>query len=157
MTKRVNMFCSKLARFVFYTLKQYHAVKEEINWKRPLKSAAVCQPKASFKTAWRKYVEEKPRTATPYSSRSSFVSVCISNSSWVGLWQMTGNIPYQLFLNLPMVLKTTAGLKRASKRIQQSVGSEHELINYKDTKTKFRHLKKITCKGTLRQVFIKSL
>jgi hypothetical protein len=28
-------------------------------------------------------------------------------------------------------------------------------INYKDTKTKCRHLKKLTCKGTLRQVFIK--
>ncbi len=31
----------------------------------------------------------------------------------------------------------------------------HGLINYKDTKTKCRHLKKLTCKGTLRQVFIR--
>jgi hypothetical protein len=31
---------------------------------------------------------------------------------------------------------------------------EHSLINFKDTKAKFRHLKKLTCKGTLRQVFI---
>jgi hypothetical protein len=31
---------------------------------------------------------------------------------------------------------------------------DHGLINYKDTKTKFRHLEKLTCKGTLRQVFI---
>jgi hypothetical protein len=30
----------------------------------------------------------------------------------------------------------------------------HGLINYKDRKAKFRHLKKLTCKGTLRQVFI---
>jgi hypothetical protein len=31
----------------------------------------------------------------------------------------------------------------------------HGLINYVDTKAKCRHLKKLTCKGTLRQVFIK--
>ncbi len=33
----------------------------------------------------------------------------------------------------------------------------HGLINYKDTKTKCkcRHLKNLTCKGTLRQVFIR--
>ncbi len=30
----------------------------------------------------------------------------------------------------------------------------HWLINYVDTKAKCRHLKKLTCKGTLRQVFI---
>ncbi len=30
----------------------------------------------------------------------------------------------------------------------------HGLINYKDTEAKCRHLKKLTCKGTLRQVFI---
>ena len=32
---------------------------------------------------------------------------------------------------------------------------DHGLINYKDTKTKCRHLKKLTCKGTLWQVFIR--
>ncbi len=32
---------------------------------------------------------------------------------------------------------------------------EHGLINYKDTKTKCRRLKKLTCKGTSRQVFIR--
>ena len=31
----------------------------------------------------------------------------------------------------------------------------HELINYIDTKAKWRHLKKMTCKETLRQVFIR--
>jgi hypothetical protein len=31
----------------------------------------------------------------------------------------------------------------------------HGLINYTDTKAKCRHLKKITCKGILRQVFIR--
>jgi hypothetical protein len=31
----------------------------------------------------------------------------------------------------------------------------HGLINYKDTKTKCRHLKKLTCKGTLGQVIIR--
>jgi hypothetical protein len=31
----------------------------------------------------------------------------------------------------------------------------HGLINYKDTKTKWRHLKKLTYKGSLRQVFIR--
>ncbi len=31
----------------------------------------------------------------------------------------------------------------------------HRLINYTDTKAKCRHLKKLTCKGTLRQVFIR--
>ncbi len=30
----------------------------------------------------------------------------------------------------------------------------HGLINYMDLKAKCRHLKKLTCKGTLRQVFI---
>ncbi len=29
------------------------------------------------------------------------------------------------------------------------------VFNYKDTKAKCRHLKKLTCKGTLRQVFIR--
>jgi hypothetical protein len=32
--------------------------------------------------------------------------------------------------------------------------TEHGLINYIDTKAKCRHLKKLTCKGTLRHVFI---
>ncbi len=32
---------------------------------------------------------------------------------------------------------------------------EHGLINYRDTKAKCRHLKILTCKGTLRQVFIR--
>jgi hypothetical protein len=31
----------------------------------------------------------------------------------------------------------------------------HGLINYKDTKAKCRYLKKLTCKGTLQQVFIR--
>ncbi len=31
----------------------------------------------------------------------------------------------------------------------------HGLINIIDTKAKFRHLKKLTCEGTLRQVFIR--
>jgi hypothetical protein len=31
----------------------------------------------------------------------------------------------------------------------------HGLINYIDTKAKCRHLKKLACKGTLRQVFIR--
>ena len=30
----------------------------------------------------------------------------------------------------------------------------HGLIKYIDTKAKFRHLKKFTCKWTLRQVFV---
>jgi hypothetical protein len=33
--------------------------------------------------------------------------------------------------------------------------TNHGLINYKDTKAKFRYLTKFTCKGTLRQVFIR--
>jgi len=31
----------------------------------------------------------------------------------------------------------------------------HRLINYIDTKAKCRHLKKLTCKGTLRQLFMR--
>ncbi len=31
----------------------------------------------------------------------------------------------------------------------------HGLINYKDTKTKYRHQKKLTCTGTLRQALIR--
>ncbi len=34
------------------------------------------------------------------------------------------------------------------------VSRTHGIINYVDTKPKCRHLKKLTCKGTLRQVFI---
>ena len=32
---------------------------------------------------------------------------------------------------------------------------KHGLINYIDTKAKCRHLKKLTCKGALRQSFIR--
>jgi hypothetical protein len=35
------------------------------------------------------------------------------------------------------------------------LGLNQGLINYKETKAKCRHLKKFTCKGTLRQVFIR--
>ncbi len=38
---------------------------------------------------------------------------------------------------------------------QQHMGLLHRLINYIDTKAKCCHLKTITCKGTLRQGFIK--
>jgi hypothetical protein len=34
-------------------------------------------------------------------------------------------------------------------------GTTHGILNYIDTKTKCRHLKKLTCKGTLLQVFIR--
>ncbi len=37
----------------------------------------------------------------------------------------------------------------------KKVNDCHWLINYKDTKAKCRHLTKFTCKGTLRQVFIR--
>jgi hypothetical protein len=39
-------------------------------------------------------------------------------------------------------------LKRAEE------GQVHGLINFMNTKAKCRHLKKLTCTGTLRQVFI---
>jgi hypothetical protein len=35
------------------------------------------------------------------------------------------------------------------------LGREHGLSNYIDTKAKCGHLKKLPCKGTLRQVFIR--
>jgi hypothetical protein len=35
------------------------------------------------------------------------------------------------------------------------LGLNQGLINYIDNKAKCRHLKKLTCKGTLRQVFIR--
>jgi hypothetical protein len=38
---------------------------------------------------------------------------------------------------------------------QSENGQHHGLINCKDTKAKGRHLKKLTCKGTWRQVFIR--
>ena len=38
--------------------------------------------------------------------------------------------------------------------LRHSEGSQHGLVNYIDTKAKCRHLKKLTCKGTL-QVFIR--
>ncbi len=39
--------------------------------------------------------------------------------------------------------------------LSDSLTQDHWLINYIDTKAKFCHLKQITCKGTLRQVFIR--
>jgi hypothetical protein len=41
--------------------------------------------------------------------------------------------------------------------ISKAINKQHNhgLINYKDTKIKCRHLKKLACKGTLRQVFIR--
>jgi hypothetical protein len=36
----------------------------------------------------------------------------------------------------------------------QGLVKTHGLINFIETKAKCRHLKKFTCKGTLRQVFI---
>ncbi len=45
--------------------------------------------------------------------------------------------------------------KKRQQAIQVSViGSARELINHIDTKSKCRHVKKFTCKGTLRQMFI---
>jgi hypothetical protein len=38
--------------------------------------------------------------------------------------------------------------------ILSDVGTSHGLIKYIDTKAKCRHLTKLTCKRTLRQVFI---
>ncbi len=35
------------------------------------------------------------------------------------------------------------------------LGNAHGKITYKDTKAKCRHLKKLTCKETLREVFIR--
>jgi hypothetical protein len=37
----------------------------------------------------------------------------------------------------------------------QDLQKYHGLITYLDTKAKCRHIKKLTCKGTLPQVFIK--
>ncbi len=42
-------------------------------------------------------------------------------------------------------------LQRKKRKLKRS---DHGLLNYKDTKTKCRHLKKFTRKGTLQQVFI---
>jgi hypothetical protein len=39
--------------------------------------------------------------------------------------------------------------------MRQAKGMLHGLINYKDTKTKSRHLNKLTCKGTLRPLIIR--
>jgi hypothetical protein len=40
--------------------------------------------------------------------------------------------------------------------ITQEEGDRHGLVNYKDTIAKCRHLKKLTCTETLRQVFIRA-
>ncbi len=45
------------------------------------------------------------------------------------------------------------GSSLASKQVS-STSTRYGLINYTDTKAKCRHLKKLTCKETLRQVFI---
>ena len=44
--------------------------------------------------------------------------------------------------------------KNGISSLRTAYAYSHGLINYLDTKTKCRHLKKFTCKGTLRQVFI---
>jgi hypothetical protein len=44
--------------------------------------------------------------------------------------------------------------KNGISSLRTAYAYSHGLINYLDTKTKCRHLKKFTCKGTLQQVFI---
>jgi hypothetical protein len=43
----------------------------------------------------------------------------------------------------------------ARSRVYDLYSDRHGIINYIDTKAKCRHLKKLTCKGTLRQEFIR--
>ncbi len=50
------------------------------------------------------------------------------------------------------ILKLENREKRESNRLEEH--KDHGPINYIDTKAKCRHIKKLTCKGTLRQVFI---
>ena len=48
------------------------------------------------------------------------------------------------------------GLNDAGRAVTSfMIRPRHGLINYKDTRTKCRHLKKLTWKGTLRRVFIR--
>ncbi len=47
--------------------------------------------------------------------------------------------------------------KFGHRRFQFSLGLAHGLINNTDTKAKCCHLNKLTCKGTLQQVFIRVL
>ncbi len=49
--------------------------------------------------------------------------------------------------------RMTGGAAGPAKQTTMYLAKYHGLINYKDTKTKCCHLKKLTCKGTLQQVF----
>ncbi len=55
-----------------------------------------------------------------------------------------------LHLTIAETLQTSYGVKGCC----LAEIHDHELINYIDNKAKCRHLKKFTCKGTVRQVFI---
>jgi hypothetical protein len=63
------------------------------------------------------------------------------------------NSPFPILPSLPPCTECPAP-SYACIPIPSSLSSHHGLINYIDTKAKFRHLQKFTCKGTLRQVFI---
>ncbi len=65
-----------------------------------------------------------------------------SSKKWISLWHSS---PSSSFSSSPTLSPGFSGTQQ----------SYHGLINYIDTKAKCRHLKKWTCQGTLRQVFIR--
>jgi hypothetical protein len=49
-------------------------------------------------------------------------------------------------------MKTKGRREGLSSKVLVPDGADHGLVNYIDNKAKCRHLKKLTCKGTLQQV-----
>jgi hypothetical protein len=83
------------------------------------------------------------------------LKIC-GGSSKFGIWAM---IKSSLKFNSARAFKSqfSAGVEASATlhEVRNTEGFTHGLINYTGTKANWRHLKKLTCKVTLRQVFIR--
>jgi hypothetical protein len=86
---------------------------------------------SSFRGQYIQVLLEQPRFVLQYSKERRFQQKEVAFLYFLKEWSKTLKL-------MKVVIRTS-----------------HGLINYVDITAKFRHLKKLTCKGTLRQVFIR--
>ncbi len=93
------------------------------------------------------------RSSTFSSSEYSSLVKSLGKSIYIGL----GSPDNSQSVKLPGVRSTLCLERRICIKSaqEQGYGLAHGVVNYKDTKRKCRHLKRLTCNGTLRQVFIR--
>jgi hypothetical protein len=77
------------------------------------------------------------------------------NRSFLVLCVLTYKILDNRTIQLYILPQSANSLGFLSEKWKKFTIYKHGLINFIDTKAKCRHLKKLTCKGTLRQVFIR--